>query len=196
LTGHAQFGRREAFVSSADVSGDLGGIAGADALCQSLAGAAGLDLPGSFKALLASSAPASGVTDRFQFDGPWFRRDGLLFAHDKAELIGGAVTLPLNVSELGTYVAPALALTGATRSGLPIGLDCGNWTLAADAGVAEAALTNSIVLDDSSGGNWLSAGEIACGGTPLPGDFGRKIMCLSDSDVIFHDAYEPLPESP
>src|SRR6185369_8952649 len=98
LQRHSQSGHREAFVTSADVTGDLDGLDGTDAVCQSLAAAANLHQPESFKALVASATFGLGVTDRFQYDGPWYRRDGLLFAHDKAELIGGAVTLPLNVT--------------------------------------------------------------------------------------------------
>src|SRR5262249_24805718 len=104
LSGHGSFGRREAFLTAVNVDGGVGGVGGVDAVCQAGATAAQLHRPETFKALLAQSSSAMAVADRFQFDGPWYRRDGLLFAHDKAELTGGAVTLPLNVTENGSYV--------------------------------------------------------------------------------------------
>ena len=72
-----------AFVTSASVNGNLGGIAGADTMCRSLAAAAHLYRPESYKALIASTVAGNNAVDRFVFDGPWYRRDGLLFAHNK-----------------------------------------------------------------------------------------------------------------
>src|SRR5262249_23607559 len=66
LTGLAQPGHREAFVTSADVTGALGGIAGADAVCQSSAASAHLYRPATFKALVASFSLGVNVTDRIQ----------------------------------------------------------------------------------------------------------------------------------
>jgi hypothetical protein len=186
LQRHSQSGHREAFVTSADVTGDLDGLDGTDAVCQSLAAAANLHQPESFKALVASATFGLGVTDRFQYDGPWYRRDGLLFAHDKAELIGGAVTLPLNVTETGTYLDISVALTGALRDGSPSGFDCNGWAGGADAR-ATGALVNSIAFFANSH-EWLSPANVSCTITQ-PGDWPRKLFCLSDSDVIFHDEF-------
>ena len=195
LSGHGSFGRREAFLTAANVDGAVGGIGGADAVCQASAMAAQLYRPETFKALLAQSAPAMAVTSRFQFDGPWYRRDGLPFAHDKAELTGGAVTLPLNVTENGSYVGISVGLTGATADGSPSGLNCNNWTQA-DNSQASAALANSIVFNQSNGTDWLSPANVSCTATPLAQDWPRKLFCLSDSDVIFHDEFSALPVAP
>ena len=197
LNGHSQFGHREAFVTSTDVTGDLNGIVGADATCQSLAASANLWQPGSFKALLASSALGLNITDRIQFDGPWFRRDGLLFAHDKAELVNGAVTLPLNVTETGDYLGISVGLTGATASGAPKpDFDCGAWALDPGASQASGALANSIAFEGSGGHNWLDVAELSCSAPPQPGSWSRKLFCVSDSDVIFHDEFRELPLAP
>jgi hypothetical protein len=193
LRGHARFGHREAFVTSADVTGSLGGLDGTDAVCQSLAAAANLRQPESFKALVASAAFGSGVTDRFQFDGPWYRRDGLLFAHDKAELIGGAVTLPLNVTETGDYLGISVALTGALKDGSASGFDCNSWAGGVDAR-ATGALVNSIAFFANSH-EWLSPANVSCTITQ-PGDWPRKLFCLSDSDVIFHDEFATPATAP
>lgn len=189
------FGGREAFVTDANVEGDIGGVPGADAVCQAAATAAGLFRPQTFKALLTASTAGTNITDRFVFDGPWYRRDGLLFAHDKTELTGGAVTLPLNVTETGAYVGIAVGLTGARADGTPSGLDCNNWTQA-DTSQASAALVNSIAFAPSNGSDWLSPANVSCTATPEPDDWSRKLFCLSDSDGIFHDEFAAPPASP
>jgi hypothetical protein len=195
LKGHGQPGHREAFLTDANVSGNIGGIAGADAVCRSSAAAAGLYRPDSFKALLTSAGLGASVTDRFEFDGPWYRRDGLLFAHSKAELTGGAVTLPLNVTENGTYTGIATGLTGARDDGTPSGHDCGDWGNELLASLADGALANSIAFYANMH-NWLSPVETTCTNVLPPGDWPRKLFCLSDSDVVFHAEFEALPASP
>jgi hypothetical protein len=195
LSGHGQPGRREAFLTSADVSGNLGGIAGADAVCRSAAAAAHLHQPDSFKALITSAALGANIIDRFEFDGPWYRRDGLLFAHNKAELIGGAVTLPLNVTETGTYSGIAVALTGARPDGTPSGHDCSNWGQEAQPSLASGALANTIAFY-GNGYDWLGPADVSCVNELAPGDWPRKLFCLSDSDVVFHGEFDSAPATP
>jgi len=194
LSGYGRHGRREAFVTDADLDGNLGGVSGADTVCRASAAAAHLYRPGTFKALLMSSAAAGKITDRFTFDGPWYRRDGLLFAHSKAELTGGAVTLPLNVTELGLYTATAVALTGARKDGTASGHDCANWT-ALDTSPAGGALANTIAFF-GNGLNWLDPVDSTCADVLPPGDWPRKLFCLADNDVIFHDEFTAQPATP
>jgi hypothetical protein len=186
LTGYSQFGRREAFVTSADLDGALGGIAGADGVCQSLAAAAKLYQPESFKALITSFASGANVIDRFVYDGAWYRRDGLPFAFNKAELVSGEVTLPLNVTESGAYLGFSLAMTGAREDGAAAGLDCSDW-ISAQSALATGGLVNFV------GHHWLSNADVGCAGAQPPGDWPSKLLCLSDSDVLFHDEFEALP---
>ncbi|HSE11386.1 MAG TPA: hypothetical protein VLB69_02015, partial [Rudaea sp.] len=195
LSGHARPGHREAFLTSANVTGNLGGIAGADATCRSAAAAAHLHQPDSFKALITSAALGSNIIDRFEFDGPWYRRDGLIFAHSKAELIGGAVTLPLNVTETGAYSGIAVALTGARPDGTPSGHDCDNWSQDSLASPARGALANTIAFYGNVR-DWLGPADVSCISAPAPGDWPRKLFCLSDSDVVFHGEFDNVPASP
>jgi hypothetical protein len=189
LSGYSRFGRREAFVTSTDLTGNLGGIAAADGVCQSLAAAANLHQPESFKALITSVASGVNVIDRFDFDGAWYRRDGLPFAFSKVELVSGKVTLPLNVTETGEYLGFSLALTGAHVDGSASGLDCSDWT-SAQPGLGSGALVNFVKF---AGPDWLSNADIACAGAQLPGDWPSKLLCLSDSDALFHAEFEALP---
>jgi hypothetical protein len=189
LSGHAHFGRREAFVSSAFVSGALGGLSGADAQCRAWAQAAGLYRPDSFKALLATTSPAIGVADRLEVDGEWYRRDGLLFAHNKAELVSGAVTRPLNVTENGEYVGDSVAVTGSRQDGSPfVSFDCQGWT--STNGITSGSLPNEIAFAPSGGHDWLSAAELSCAGIVSPMDWPLRLYCLSDADVLFHDGMD------
>ncbi|RZJ24482.1 MAG: hypothetical protein EOO54_09300 [Haliea sp.] len=76
---------------------DLGGLAGADALCQRLAGAAGaggktwrayLSTAGAFAAGTTPAVPAVHARDRIG-NGPWYNAKGVLIARDVAHLHNG-----------------------------------------------------------------------------------------------------------
>jgi hypothetical protein len=87
------------FVTSAGSGkgGDLGGLAGADAHCQRLAGAAGaggktwrayLSTPPTFGAAGAAGVPAVNARDRIGA-GPWFNAKGALIARNLDHLHNG-----------------------------------------------------------------------------------------------------------
>lgn len=88
------------FVSSAGSGkgADLGGLAGADALCQKLAAAAGaggktwrayLSLPGEFPSQAKPQGVASvNARDRIG-NGPWYNAKGVLIARDLTQLHDG-----------------------------------------------------------------------------------------------------------
>ena len=76
---------------------DLGGLAGADALCQKLATAAGagsktwrayLSAPGAFPSANTPGRPSINARDRIG-TGPWFNAKGDLIARDVAHLHNG-----------------------------------------------------------------------------------------------------------
>jgi hypothetical protein len=76
---------------------DLGGLAGADALCQKLATAAGagaktwrayLSVPGAFPSANNPGTPSVNARDRIGA-GPWFNAKGELIARDVAHLHNG-----------------------------------------------------------------------------------------------------------
>ena len=87
------------FVSStgSGKGADLGGLAGADALCQKLATAAGaggktwrayLSAPGTFPSPGNAGTPSVNARDRIG-TGPWFNAKGELIARDVAHLHNG-----------------------------------------------------------------------------------------------------------
>src|SRR5213080_4600375 len=122
--------------------GDLGGLTGADALCQSLAAAVGAGAR-TWRTYLstqtAAGAPAINARDRIGH-GPWYNAKGTLIARDLDELHGAnMLTKQTALTEKGAVVngrgdTPNMhdMLTGSQPDGkaFPPGKDmtCKNWT--------------------------------------------------------------------
>lgn len=97
-----------------------GGLASADAACQSDADAAGL--PGTYLALLATAS--ASASSRFVDSGePWVRVDGIPFC-DSA--MRDAWSAPLNVTTSGLYVRGAVFL-GASNDANLAGQNCNDF---------------------------------------------------------------------
>ncbi len=144
------------FVTSTIHNGDLGGLTGADAQCQSLADNAGLS--GTYLAWLSDDTDSPST--RFaQSTGPYARVDGVVIANDWADLTDGALQAPIRVDQNGNtvfpmppVVVPLAAWTGTFATGLPVdamgpGPTCENWTMSAGAphffGIGQVGNTQS-----------------------------------------------------
>lgn len=118
---------------------DLGGLAGADAHCQALAAAAGVDdlrWRAYLSAVATDSTDVIHAKDRIGA-GPWHNAMGVLVAEDLASLHGSNnLTKETAVTEAGEIVngrgdSPNRhdILTGSNADGtLAVELTCGNWT--------------------------------------------------------------------
>lgn len=118
--------------------GDLGGLAGADTQCQTLAEAQGAG-DHTWRAYLSTQAtatePAVNARDRIG-GGPWYNADGDLIAQNLAQLHGTMSKLDKDtaVTESADEVSADQheILTGSRADGtaFPPGADrtCGNWT--------------------------------------------------------------------
>ena len=140
------------FVSSAVISGALGGVAGADLKCNSLATAAGI--PGTYRAWI--SVAGTNAVDRITSNGPWYLVGGQLVASTKAELVGGTLKHGIDHDEKNLH-APAAedrVWTGTAPNGTFDGPECGVWSGAGQARVGEA---------EFSDGRWSSSTVEACG---------------------------------
>jgi len=127
---------RRVFVTSAVFTGDLGGLAGADAKCQAAAESAAV--PGLFRAWLSTDL-AAPADDFLKSDVPYVRLDDVQVAADWQDLIDGTLDAPINVSELGGLPAtgahacfPTDALgawTGTSAAGVSLKTgSCANWS--------------------------------------------------------------------
>jgi hypothetical protein len=132
------------FVSSAtSVTGNLGGLAGADLTCQRLAIEAGHGGANWRAYLSVEHDPSNGnrpadARDRIG-TGPWYNANGLLIANNVAELHSRTGDANLFVNERGQRIngqwtgSPAPVehdiLTGSTADGrLMTGFTCADWT--------------------------------------------------------------------
>lgn len=84
------------FVSSLMYDGNLGGLAGADSKCQTLAQAAGLS--GTFMAWISNNqgSPSTRFTKSNQ---PYRRVDGVVVANNYNDLVDGSLAAPINKTE-------------------------------------------------------------------------------------------------
>ncbi len=114
------------FLTSTQHTGDLGGVTGADGICQDAASLAGH--PGTFKAWLSGGASSSSPSVRFtQSTEPYVRVDGAVVADDWADLTDGTLHNPINVDEYGAAAVTSFAYTYVTTSGGPglnVSSDC------------------------------------------------------------------------
>ena len=131
-------GFKYVFVSSTTYTGDLGGLEGADSICQSLADASILPV-GVYKAWLSSSVESAA--DRLQHSSQYYvTADGNLVANGWDDLTDGAIQSAINVFESGEaphncrYGNRCVVRTSTQYNGdavidaSSVVLDCNGWT--------------------------------------------------------------------
>ena len=92
---------RYVFVTSTKQYGKMGGLAGADAICNDLA--ADANLPGTYKAWLSTPQQNGTPATRFtQSSVPYIRVDGVQVADNWADLTDGSLDAPINRTEQNT----------------------------------------------------------------------------------------------
>jgi len=152
--------------------GDLGGIAGADRHCQSLAQAAGAG-PKTWRAYLSTQAadgqPAVNAKDRIG-KGPWQNAKGAVVAKDVADLHGAGNNLSKQsaLSEKGEVIngrgdTPNRhdVLTGSQPDGTAFaGADdrtCKNWTSSTQGSAMVGHSDRQGLRDDDASKSWNSS---------------------------------------
>jgi len=146
------------FLSSTLHGGNLGGLRGADAICQGLAEDA--HLPGTYKAWLSDST--SSPDSRFvPSTGPYQLVTGTTIAGNFTDLTDGTLTAPINVTETGGGIGASTGTwTHTLIDGTPGGfgnVNCGNWTI----GVATGGAGN-VGVATSNDPDWTGAGLNFC----------------------------------
>ena len=144
------------FVTGAVFNGNLGGLDGADAKCQTAADVAGLD--GEFQAWL--SAPLDTPTTRWSTLslGPYIKSNGQIIAANYADILsGGSINTPIAFTEAGVLAGGSIFVwTGTHQLGFHVAPNCIDWT------------TSSVVLSGHNGARgtttsvWTNQGTELC----------------------------------
>lgn len=160
------------FVTSNGIGngGNLGGLAGADNHCQTLAQAAGFGAPKTWRAYLSTQAadgqPAVNARDRIG-KGPWKNVKGIVVAKDVADLhsAGNNLTKQTALSEKGEVIngvgdTPNRhdVLTGSQADGTAFaaGEDrtCKNWTSSTQGAAMVGHFDRKGLRDDEPSKSW------------------------------------------
>ena len=174
------------FVTSETYNGALGGLAGADAICQGRADDAGL--PGTYRAWLSDST--TSVRDRFDRDyddAPFVRTDGARVANDWADLTDGTLLAAITRDEFNNTGGANYVWTNTNRGGNGRGSnDCNGWT-----------------SDSSTGTVYSTIGTVSATNTlwtATSGTYGcssrRSLYCFQQQVSFWSEAEQPLPQFP
>jgi hypothetical protein len=175
LPAQAQTANTSFFLTSNGIGngGNLGGLAGADNHCQTLAQAAGFGAPKTWRAYLSTQAadgqPAVNARDRIG-KGPWQNSKGLVIAKDVADLhsAGNSLTKQTALSEKGEVINGAGdtpnrhdVLTGSQSDGTAFapGEDrtCKNWTSSTQGAAMVGHFDRKGLRDDEPSKSWNSS---------------------------------------
>jgi len=161
------------FVTSTPIGngGNLGGLAGADNQCQTLAQAAGAGAKiwrAYLSTMAADSKPAVNARDRIG-NGPWKNANGVVIAKDVAELHGAnGLTKQTALSEKGEVIngrgdTPNRhdVLTGSQPDGTafagPDDRTCRNWTSSTQGSAMLGHADRLGLRDDDASKSWNSS---------------------------------------
>ena len=181
------------FVTSVtSVTGDLGGLAGADARCQSLAGAAGHGARTWRAYLSVERDPGNGNQPTHARDrigtGPWHNASLVLVANNVAELHARTGDAAVFIDERAQRIngqwtgSPSPVqhdiLTGSNADGtLAAGLTCADWTSASTTLAAQVGHSDGLGPNQSTTGalsSWnASHTSQSCADTAPRGGAGR-----------------------
>jgi len=187
------------FVSSAtSVTGNIGGLAGADALCLRLATAVGQGTGRLWRAYLSVERDASNgnrptnARDRIGL-GPWHNANGVAVANNLTELHTRSGDVAIFIDERGQRIngqwtgSPAPiehdVMTGSNADGtLAPGLTCADWTSGSAADIGQVGHSDGMGPNQSTAGalaSWNAAHTNQnCSNTAPRGGAGR-IYCFA-----------------
>jgi len=160
------------FVTSNAFSGDLGGLAGADATCQQLATSA--KLTGTYKAWLSSST-TTAAQRLTHGTGPYALMNGVVVAAGWTALTSGTLLVPINVNEKGGPPPTASSTCGSTNPSIvwtatapdgtlaAIGATCADWTTSGPSGGSVLGLADHADKQWTDGCASVGASSTICG---------------------------------
>jgi hypothetical protein len=145
------------FISSQSYTGNLGGLAGADAKCQGLANAAGIE--GTFMAWLSDSTASPSTRFPTKSASPYKLLNGVKIADNWADLTDGTLDEWIYVEDTGDHGKPGpgnQTWTGTRSTGLASGAHCNNWTSESSAVTGTVGYQRHALDEDGSWSNWPS----------------------------------------
>jgi len=144
------------FVTSTQYDGNLGGLAGADAICQSAASSAGL--AGSYMAWLSSSTQSPD--DTFTKSAyPYVLPDRTIVATDWNDLTDGTILNVIEIDEYGSTIPGAKTVwtfTNQDGTAQATGNNCSDWTN------TSGAQTGGTGRADFTDNRWTDSGSATC----------------------------------
>jgi len=163
---------RVIFVTAGKWTGNLGGVSGAHAKCQSAKGANPAISGKNFKALIGSST--TKPSDYLVTEGKFVRMDGTVVAKDWTQLLSSAsLDATINQDEFGTYMTynnANQAWTGVVWGATASPNTCLNWTTSSGNYMVATGHSGTIA---QTWHNWFNAGGGTC-------DFARALYCIEE----------------
>ncbi len=147
---------RVVFTTTKEYPGTFGGIAEADQRCQAHAGASQNPRVKGRKFVAWISTPNDAASDRLVHGTQaYVRPDGAMVAKSFADLVDGALAVPLSLNEDGAPPGGSNRVwTGTTAAGASGAQGCGGWTDAALKGLRGGLA--------QAGPGWTATGNDAC----------------------------------
>jgi len=152
------------FITSTDVTGDFGGPAQADAICNARAAERGLEGP--FRAWVSSTA--SNALDALQGSRGWVRVDNFPVVDSVDELLESKMFYPIQIDETGTGHGNRMVWTATNgNAGQLAALHCNDWSSASAEVRGAVGRTNLVGRNFTFKGfsNCDALGGIYCFGT-------------------------------
>jgi hypothetical protein len=152
---------KRVFVTNTSHRGDMGGLRGADSICQAQATNAGLG--GTWRAWLSDSAFGSAGNRLTHSTVPYKTLDGTQIANDWSDLTDGSITAAINVNSSGNKVTTN-TWTGTESTGESTAENqCQNWSYDGGGSDFGGAVGGTAQTDT----NWTKYQSAACS-TQLP----------------------------
>ncbi len=151
------------FVSSATYTGNLGGLAGADATCNALAAAAAL--PGTYVAWLSTSTVDAKTRIN---NGNFLRTDGAAIATDMTDLLDGTIANGIACDENANCSCSSQRVrTGTKEDGIKFNttFNCADWTSASSGLFTRDGFCSAV------GVSWTNNSSEAC-------NLAKRIYCV------------------
>lgn len=156
---------RRAFVTEDSMTlQQIGGVAGADMRCQTIADSQ--KLGGEWRAWLSEEANTNAVAERFETQpaAPYMLLDFTLLADSFAQLTTDlALDHPIDLTESLTPVMATAVWTGTTPAGLASGLDCNGWTTQnGEVTIGDAAAFTEEWTQQETSGSCADTAQLYC----------------------------------